>query len=453
MKPLAGAVVTAAQMRAAEFASGIPLDVLMERAGVAVAETAWRWSSGAPMLIVCGPGNNGGDGYVAARLLAARGADVRVAASAPPATDLSRAARLRWRGPVEAIETARPAETLVDALFGTGLSRPLEPGLATSLARLRHAARLTLAVDVPSGVGSDDGADLGTAGADITLALGAAKPAHLLQPAAALCGRVVVADLGIAIASDAAVLETPRLRPPTAADHKYTRGLVVVVAGAMRGAAALTATAAARAGAGYVILVGEPGELPRSVVVRPRADLDEVLSHPRVGAVVIGPGLGSAAPDILARVLATRHRLVLDADALRPGLPIRDAPTVITPHADEFVRMFGDLAGSKLDRARAASTTSGAILVYKGSDTVIASPGGRATLTPGGRVWLSTAGTGDVLAGVVAAMLARGLDAHDAASAAVWLHLDAARRAGPGLIADDLLDQLQASLAAATTSV
>lgn len=450
MTPLSGPVVTAAQMRAAEQASGVPLDELMRRAGAAVAQAAWRFGSGAPVLILCGPGNNGGDAYVAARYLSDRGAAVRVAASAPPVTDLARAARARWQAEVEPLGAAQGAPILVDGLYGTGLTRPLDPPTAAALARLHHDSRITIAIDLPSGVGSDDGAVLGAAGANVTLALGSAKPAHLLQPAARLCGQVLVADLGFRIDSNAGVLTVPDLSAPGPDDYKYTRGMVVVIEGAMPGAAALAASAAARSGVGYVVLVGEGHKLPRSVVVRPHADLDRILADPRVGAVVVGPGLGQGRGDLVARVLATEHPVVVDGDALHPGLSLRHRPSILTPHAGEFVRMFGQLTGSKLDRARAAAATSDATVVCKGADTIIASPSGHATLAPPASAWLSTAGTGDVLAGITGAMLARGLDPHLAAAAAVWLHGETARRAGPALIADDLLDHLQASVAAAT---
>ena len=450
MKPIGGPVVDAARMRATEIASGVSLGELMDRAGAAVREIGWRLSGGAPVLVLCGTGNNGGDGYVAARLLAARGASVRVAASAPPATDLARSARAAWHGEVEAFGREEAAPIVVDALFGIGMSRPLDDATRTALVRARRSACLTIAVDLPSGVGSDDGADLGAAGADVTIALGAVKPAHLLLPAAARCGRVVVADLGLVITSRWQVLGRPCLRAPSVDDHKYTRGLVAVVQGAMPGAAALAAQAAAHAGAGYVVLVGDDPRLPRAIVVRPADQIDEVLRDIRTRAVVVGPGLGQGGEGLLARVLASDRRVVIDGDALRDGLAPRAAATILTPHAGEFARMFRHLRGSKLDRTRAATQASGATIVHKGADTVIASPDGRATLAPAAAPWLATAGTGDVLAGICGAMLARGLPPHEAAEAAVWLHGEAARRAGPALIADDLLARLAPAVAEAT---
>lgn len=444
MKPLSGAVLTAAEMRAAELACGVPLDILMERAGAALADAVWRFGNGAPTLVLCGPGNNGGDGYVAAQILRARGLSVRIAASGGSGTDLAKDAAAAWDGPVESLADAKAAPVLVDALFGTGLTRALSSAIAAPLNRLAGAARFVIAVDLPSGVGSDDGADLGAVPADLTISFGAAKPAHLLQPAAAKCGHVQIADIGIAATSSATLIERPHLSVPTAADHKYTRGMVVVVGGSMAGAGALAATAAARSGAGYVAGVGlsEAG-LPHAIVHRAM----DVLDDARVRAVVIGPGLGrdAAAKALLDRALASPHPLVLDGDALALidlAALQRATPVILTPHAGEFARLFGTSGGGKVERVRKAAETSGAIIVFKGADTVIASPNGRATLAPPTSAWLSTAGTGDVLAGIAGAMLARGLAPHDAACAAVWIHGEAARRAGRGMVADDLLDHL-----------
>lgn len=448
MTSLAGHVLTAAEMRLAENSCGIPLQTLMERAGCALAESVWRFSGGQRALILCGPGNNGGDGYVAARLLAAWGLDVTVAASSPPKTTLAIAARSAWDGPVGLMSSARAAPVLVDALFGTGLTRPLPVEIAEPLRRLTKAANMVIAVDLPSGVGTDDGCDHGAAPADVTVAFAAAKPAHLLQPGASLCGVVQIADIGIGCISKASILRRPDLPRPGPFDHKYTRGMVVVIGGTMQGAAALSATAAARSGAGYVVGVKIDAVLPYAIVTRPADRLAETLGDPRVGAIVVGPGLGhdDAAKSALQLAIGSRHAIVLDGDALGSLLPDETVPTILTPHAGEFVRMFGDLGGSKIERARAAADRSGATIVFKGADTVIASPGGRVTLCPAASPWLSTAGTGDVLAGVAGSMLARGLPPHDAACAAVWLHGEAARRAGPGMIADDLLEHFPVCL-------
>ncbi len=450
MRPTGGLLLTAAEMRAAELACGIPLDELMERAGAALAEAAWRFGSGAPVLVLCGPGNNGGDGYVAARLLREQGLSVAVAALGAPGAELATAARARWEGPVVALGEVVAAPVLIDALFGTGLTRPVDGATALVLAQLRAEAQLVIAADLPSGVGTDDGADLGAIPADITVAMGALKPAHLLQPAARKCGIVLVADIGIKSAAPPrlAVNSRPSLAAPTAADHKYTRGMVAIVPGEMAGAATLGATAAAHI-AGYTVLCGK-GDAPACVV---RRGFAATLADPKLGALLIGPGL-SGTPDNrvkLGEALATNVALVLDAGALAlvsPGDLKRDAATVITPHEGEFSRLFGAMPGSKIDRARNAADGSGAIVVLKGSDTVVAAPDGRVTLCPPASPWLASAGTGDVLGGIIAGLLSGGTDSYLAACSAVWLHGEAARLAGPGLIADDLPHHLPQALAA-----
>jgi hydroxyethylthiazole kinase-like uncharacterized protein yjeF len=449
MTQLSGPVLTAAEMQAAERACGVPLDELMERAGQALANAAIRFGNGQPVLVLCGPGNNGGDGYVAARLMAACGLPVRVAASGEPTTDLAREARALWDGPIDGLEIADPAPVLIDALFGTGLRRPLDPALTATLKRLTEHARFTIAADLPSGLASDDGADLGAAHADVTIAFGAAKPAHLLLPGAAKCGTVLVADIGINASSQANVLGRPHLRAPGPEDHKYTRGMVAVGGGAMPGAGALAVRAAARSGAGYAVALGIDRTLPDAVVSRPVSDLGIVLADKRLKALVIGPGLGAGREGTLKEALASDVPLVVDGDGLA-GFARRDAPTILTPHAGEFDRLFGRSDASKLDRARDAARAANATVVFKGADTVIASPDGRATLSPTGNAWLSTAGTGDVLAGITGAMLARGLDPHDAACAAVWLYAEAAHQSGPALMADDLSAHLPAAIAAAS---
>ncbi len=450
MTPLTGPVLTAAGMQAAELASGIPLDTLMERAGQALAEAALRFGGGNPVLVLCGPGNNGGDGYIAARTLRARGISVRVVAFAPPATDLARNACASWASAVGTLSEATPAHVLVDALFGTGLTRALDPEVAATLQRLADTSQLVIAADLPSGVASDDGALLGAAVAHVTLAFGAVKPAHLLQPAAERCGRVLLDDLGMQPDSRIAVLARPQLSPPTASDHKYTRGMVAVVAGDMPGAATLGVNAAAHL-AGYTVLCGT-GDAPAAVV---RRGFDATLTDRKLNAMLIGPGLGDTPGnrEKLSVALASPVPLVVDAGALgltTPGQLRRDAATILTPHEGEFGRLFGTTGGSKVERACRAAGESGATVIFKGADTVIASPDGRATMAPPASPWLATAGTGDVLAGMAAAMLGRGLDPHDAACAAVWLHGEAARRAGIGYIADDLCRHIPAALSAVT---
>ena len=448
MNGLSGPILTAAQMLAAEQASGVPLDILMERAGSALAETAWRYGVGAPVLVLCGPGNNGGDGYVAARLLQARGADVRVAAFGGPKTGLAKAVCAGWTGAIDALSEADAAPVLIDALFGTGV-RALSDDIMSPLGRLANAAQLVVAADLPSGVGADDGRDGGAIAADVTIAFGAVKPGHLLQPGAARCGQVFVADIGILPASGWHVLSRPRLAPPAALDHKYTRGMVAVVGGAMAGAGALAAIAAARSGSGYVIALGIEAALPHAIVRRGDDALDAVLGDARVGAVVIGPGLGhdARARTMLTKAQSSDRALVIDGDGLQPGTwAPRGAPTILTPHAGEFARLFGGSDASKIERAIVAAQRCAATIIFKGADTVIASPDGRVTVAPPASAWLSTAGTGDVLAGIAGAMLARGLDAHEAAAAAVWLHGAAAAQAGAAFIADDLPAHVAAML-------
>lgn len=452
-------ILTAAEMRAAEeeaIAAGTPVETLMERAGIGAADAIWRYAGQAPALVLCGPGNNGGDGYVVARELRAKGVAVRVAATGAPRTPAAAVARANWDGPVEDLADAKPAPLLIDALFGTGLARPLDPPLVDRLADLAAKARIRAALDLPSGVATDDGAILSPVpDFDLTVTFQTLKPAHLLQPAARHMGRVAVVDIGIAAASDLHEIARPKLAVPGPDDHKYTRGYVLVVGGEMPGAAALAATAAARSGAGYVVLAGgEGGAVPNSVIRRPIADLQTLLADKRVDAVLVGPGLGRDGPawGKLAPVLSSPKPVVVDGDALwllaEMGLVRRPhgAPTIATPHAGEFEHMFGD-SGSKVEAARTAADTTGIFVAFKGPDTVVAAPDGRAAIATASTGWLATAGTGDVLAGVVAARLASGTAPFEAACAGVWLHARAGELAGPFLIADDLAAHLPAACA------
>jgi hydroxyethylthiazole kinase-like uncharacterized protein yjeF len=445
--PADAPILTTKAMREAEAAcaiQGTSLSELMELAGAAVADTAWRMAAGAPVLILCGPGNNGGDGYVAARLLAERGASVRVAALAEPATGLAKAARGRWNGPVEALDgRLAPAPLIVDALFGVGSSRPISDELAAILGHF--ADRRILAVDVPSGVDSDGAVDwTPPLSADVTLALGALKPAHVLLPTAPACGRVLLAPIGISANKAMRTLPMPHMRSPEATAHKFTRGMVLVFAGPMRGAAGLSAAAALRAGAGYVVLEGGAPPPFAAIIAESDARFGERLNDQRVGAVVIGPGF-PAGDELLFDVeaaLDSDRPLVLDAAAIDAALPrLSETPrkAILTPHEGEFARAFPQLYGSKIDRARAAALRTQAVVIYKGADTIIAAPDGRVAAAWPGCPWLATAGTGDVLAGACGAMLARGDDVFDAAVAAVGWHIAQAARIGPGLVADDLV--------------
>ncbi len=457
---IARAILTAAETRAAEdavFATGISVEQLMEKAGAAVAEAVWRFGGHHPVLVLCGPGNNGGDGYVVARLLRERGLAVRVAATGEPRTDAARIAQAKWGGPVDPLADAKPAYVLIDGLFGTGLARSLDPAVAEPFARLAAGATRRITIDVPSGVGTDDGALLGPAVTHhLTVALGVLKPAHRLQPAVSLMGRIVLADIGLPLTSGLVELAKPRLPAPGPADHKYTRGHVVVAAGAMPGAALLAAMAAQRGGAGYVTLVGGGQGGPASIVRR-EGDLAPVIEDKRVGAVVIGPGLGRGrdARQLLDVAMAGGRPLVLDADALvllagkLESLHGLATVPILTPHEGEFRTLFGDLPGSRIDRARGAAGQAQAVVILKGPDTVVAAPDGRAAIAPPASGWLASAGTGDVLAGICGACIARGLDPFEAACAAVWLHAEAGHRAGAGLAADDLLPHLAAALGTA----
>jgi hydroxyethylthiazole kinase-like uncharacterized protein yjeF len=282
----------------------------------------------------------------------------------------------------------------------------------------------------------------------MTLALGAMKPAHLLQPASALCGLVRVADIGVEAESHCWLLEKAQLSVPSPDAHKYSRGMVAVVGGAMAGASMLSAKAAMRI-AGYVALVGARRIGPDALVHR---RWEEVAADHRIGALLIGPGLGRGdkARAALDLALGTDHPLVLDADALtlvaETELVTRCKPTILTPHEGEFQILFGKLPGSKIECARAAAAKSNAVVILKGADTVIAAPDGRTVVAPLASGWLASAGTGDVLAGIAAALLARVGDPFWAACDAVWLHSEAARLAGSGLIADDLPDYLPAAM-------
>ncbi|HKT16120.1 MAG TPA: NAD(P)H-hydrate dehydratase [Allosphingosinicella sp.] len=450
-------IVTAADMRAAEaavIAAGTSAETLMDRAGRAAAEALVNYTGARPTLILCGPGNNGGDGYVIAAQLRARGVDVRVAALSEPKSAAAAWARSAWLGEVEPLDAARPAPVLVDALFGTGLARPLDDAALRAVLRLAGGAGIRVAIDLPSGAATDDGRLLSPVpDYDLTVTFGALKPSHLLQPCARHVGRLVVADIGVGAATRLYEIARPSLRPPRADDHKYSRGYVAVVAGDMPGAAALAAAAALRSGAGYVRLVSNLilETLPNAIIQGGRwEDRD-----PRIGAVAIGPGLGRGADNarLFEHVLSTGHALVLDADALTlltgrfDMLRGGNGLAILTPHAGEFERLFGSFPGSKVEQTRAAAAIAGAVIVFKGSDTVVAAPDGRAAIAPSAPHWLATAGTGDVLSGVIASMRARGLDAFEAACAGVWVHGHAAVRAGPGMIADDLVERLAETVA------
>ena len=469
----ASELLTIAEMRQADrltIAAGTPGQLLMERAGAAVvASIVARWTM-RKAVVLCGPGGNGGDGFVVARLLADAGWTVAVALLGDRnllSGDAAHHARL-WCGGMRPLrpDAIDGAGLVVDAIFGAGLSRPLEPVTRETLAA---AVGLPIvAVDVPSGVFGDTGEAPGAVAADLTVTFFRRKPAHLLLPAKALCGDVVVADIGISDDVLATIRPTMRANSPggwrqswprpRVEGHKYGRGHALLWGGAMAtGAARLAARAAARVGCGLVTVAVPAVVWPvyaaslLSIMVSPigdSRDFDRVLDEPRLTALLIGPGAGIDTRGQVLAMLATGRPIVLDADVFTifAGDPdvlfaaIR-GPCVLTPHEGEFARIFA-VRGCRLERAREAAGTSGAVIILKGSDTVIAAPDGRATINANAPPSLATAGSGDVLAGLVLGLLAQGMPAFEAACAAVWLHGAAADRFGPGLIAEDLPDLL-----------
>ena len=444
-------ILTAEQMRAAErraIDGGTPETELMERAGRALAEAVRLYAGPRETLILCGPGNNGGDGYVAARHLAAAGYPVRVASLAEPSAHAAKWARSKWQGPVEPFAEAAEAPIVIDCLFGTGLSRGLDPSVSQRILQLVDRALVAVACDLPSGVASDDGALLSPIGRyGLTVTFGALKPAHRLMPAMGKMGRVVLADIGIEAESAWFELGPADLPPLDPEGHKYSRGLVHCLAGQMPGAIALSASAAAKSGAGYVRVSTSlpiPG-LPSAIVQTGGADLQDQ----RIGCILVGPGLGDV-PQVLTLALTAPRPIVIDADAIGlVGEPERlhGHDTILTPHEGEFRKLFGERAGSKPERALEAARRSQSVVVYKGPDTLVAAPDGRLGFAPPAPPGLASAGTGDVLAGMIAAMRARGMEPFEAACAAVWIHGRAARLAGPGMIADDLVEAIPLALA------
>lgn len=458
-------LLTPAEMGRADALSGVPGTVLMERAGWAVARAALQFGP-ASILVLCGPGNNGGDGYVAARLLSAV-RPVRVAALAPPrpGSDAAWAAAL-WPGPVHLFDPADAARAglVIDAVFGAGLSRDVD-GLA---ARTLAAARCVLAVDVPSGVDGATGAIRGFAPqAARTVTFFRRKPGHCLLPGRDRCGAVTLADIGI----PASVLDTigPQTRhntpalwslPALPADtHKYARGYVSVLGGAlMTGAAQLAAAAARHGGAGMATIVA-PGHaalyrhVPAGLIVNDQPLAGLLLDHRRT-TWICGPGLGQdTARATFPALVAAGRQIVADADALGAyaGQPqaLRGA-AVLTPHEGEFTKLFGPPGADRLSAARAAARLVDAVVLLKGSDTVIAAPDGRAAVNDTGTPFLATAGAGDVLSGLIAALLSGGMPAFDAACAGAWLHGRAGEALGRGLVAEDLPAAIAAEIRALT---
>jgi NAD(P)H-hydrate epimerase len=459
------------RLTAAAGTSGVEL---MQQAGGAVAhEVLRRWPK-CRVSVLCGPGNNGGDGFVAARALADAGWPVRVALLGPAGALHGDAAHhaAHWLPAIEPLTPAAitDAELVIDAILGSGLRRPLEPVTAQTLAAAAERGLPVLAVDVPSGVFGDTGEAQGAIAAACTVTFTRKKPGHVLLPGRALCGDVVVADIGTprevlgTIAVDTwenhPSLWHDELPVPKAAGNKYSRGHALLSGGyPMTGAARMAARAAARAGAGLTSIAVPPIALPiyagalTSIMVHGIArtqDFTQLLGDKRYSALLIGPGagVGEATRARALSMLATGRAVLLDADAISAfsgrldqlSAAIR-GPCVMTPHDGEFARVF-DVAGDKLTRARRAARTSGAIIVLKGADTVITAPDGRAVVNSNAPASLATAGSGDVLGGIILGLLAQGMDAFLAACAGVWLHGAAAADFGPGLIAEDLPDLL-----------
>ena len=470
------ALLTPAQMSEADrltIAAGVPGIELMENAGRKVADAVSRRWAPRPLTVLCGPGNNGGDGFVAARVLLERGWPVRLALLGTVAAlrgDAALAAA-RWPGAVEALQPAAldGAALIVDGIFGAGLARLVEGVAAAVIEEIGERRLPVVAIDVPSGIDGASGEVRGIAPrAVVTVTFFRKKPGHLLLPGRIYCGETVVEQIGIADSVlDRIMPDTVENAPdwwldafprPSLETHKYARGHALVAGGAvMTGAGRLASRAAARLGAGLVTVAAPEAAFPiyaaalTGVIVHPVPDLDAFdafLADQRRNAALIGPGagVGSETRDKTLAILGAGKRAVLDADALTSFAEDPDtlfsairSPCVMTPHAGEFSRLF-DTAGSKPERTRRAARQSGAVVLLKGADTVIAAPDGRAAINANAPPQLATAGSGDVLAGIVLGLLAQGMEPFAAAAAAAWIHGAAACRFGPGLVAEDLID-------------
>jgi NAD(P)H-hydrate epimerase len=461
----------------------------MRRAGVAVADAIvarWPAVGSVEVHVLCGPGNNGGDGFVAAATLRSAGYRVHVhavRAKSDYVGDAARAAAM-WHGEVRTLDATRLAaldgsSIIVDALFGIGLDRALDGDVAGTIETVNATRATIVAVDLPSGVQADDGRIMGVSvGASLTVTFGWRKLGQVLQPGAARCGQTLVADVGLAPADLAAAgsarwLNAPPLwsrayPTPKPSDHKYQRGHAVIVGGAiMTGAARLAARAARRTGLGLLTLAVPPAVWPiyaadqPGAIVRPAADpsaLAAVAGDERISALLVGSGLepDGATLELVRTCIALSRPTVIDGGGLvalaEAKLLAGDRPDIVlTPHEGEFGRLFPDLVAreSKVERAMLAARRTGCTLVLKGPDTVIAAPDGRSIVSGGAPATLATAGSGDVLAGIVTGLLGLSMPPFLAAAMAVWLHGRAAEGAGLGLIAEDLPDRLPLALAKA----
>jgi len=467
---LARKILTVAEMTAADkaaIAAGTPGETLMERAGAAVADAICDQFSPRSVRVLCGPGNNGGDGYVAARLLRARGWDAWVEALAPPATQDAKIAAGRWDGETRPLDPGQGrAALIIDALFGAGLGRALDGDVAR-LARLSETmAERVVAIDLPSGLSGDTAKPLGEAcfSAGLTVTFHAKKPAHVLQPGRRRCGEVVVGDIGLAepqvrLYENGPELWLPRFPWPGDEAHKHARGRLIVISGEAwsTGAARLAARGGLRIGAGLVTVFSRPDALAvnaahlEAVMLRAfETDLELEQAAADVDAAVIGPAAGVTETTLvnLLALARTGAALVIDADAISvfrddPDelFSVLDRDDVLTPHPGEFERLFpGVLAAApqRIAAARTAAERAGAVVLLKGPDTVIAAPDGRAAVNVNGTPWLATAGSGDVLAGFIGGLIAQGMESFEAACAGAWIHAEAGANFGPGLIAEDL---------------
>lgn len=449
-------LVTAAAMRSAEaaaIAAGTQALTLMERAAQAAAHAILAHLPSRRATVLCGPGNNGGDGYGIAIALSAAGVAVTVAADAPPRREPAATMAARWTGPVVPLDAAPPAPLIIDALFGIGLDRPLDSASQRAIDRLRGHGRV-VAIDIVSGLHADRGTALGQPlAAELTIAFAAPKAGHLLADGPRHSGRLAVVDIGVPVETAMMLIDRPRLIGPAPDAHKYDRGWVLMVEGKADhgGASSLAALAALRSGAGLVTIAGPGTHLPAMAVMR-RDDEEaaNLLNDRRLGSVIIGPGMlpDTRARGWLKRLTWAGKPLVIDAGALRllAEEPV-GAPSVLTPHEGEFTQMFGPIGDDRIAAVQKAASITDAVVLLKGPTTVIAAPDGRVAINTHNSPWLATAGSGDVLAGIIAALLAQGQPLFEAACAASWLHGDAGRRMGPGRIADDLIAILPEVLA------
>ncbi|MGA0600758.1 NAD(P)H-hydrate dehydratase [Caulobacter sp. KR2-114] len=463
-------ILTVAEMTAgdkAAIAAGTPGTQLMERAGRAVTQAILERFSPRRTVVLCGPGNNGGDGYVVARMLAEHGWDVSVQVAAPPKSADAIAAAARWTGPVGLLNAAAAnAELVVDAIFGAGLDRPLTAEIQRLARASERWAHKVVAVDTPSGLSGDTGRKVGEEcfHAALTVTFHRRKPGHVLQPGLSYCGEVAVADIGLGETPAQLWENTPdlwlaRFPWPAVNAHKHARGRMIVVSGEpwSTGAARLAARSGLRVGAGLVTLLSPPEALRvnaahlEAVMLKPfETELELEAAASDAEAVVIGPaaGVNEATLGNVLGLARTGAALVLDADALTvfrndPGelFSALDRDDVLTPHVGEFERIFPGMlkaAPERISAARSAARRAQATVLLKGPDTVVASPDGRAAVNLNGTPWLATAGSGDVLAGLIGGLIAQGMESFEAACAGAWIHAQAGAAVGPGLISEDL---------------